>query len=247
MRPALQVAKGHLGLHPGVPLRHVYSTADKSTIAKVRHFSARRTTVDHVIFLADSSVQNLVTGLGRPSSKWSGRMLVQDTLRGKPAKELVWPVRQLANICALAGTRYGYLHTDEELVVCCFIDVTPPRAYEADGGMRKQGKAPEQQETFKAYIMPISWSCYGAEVLTSGLALWWLCMLAMSPHQPRHIARENEIVRICEWDILHLDEERGWVRRHRYSGLEEPADAPPPPVTRRRRQTTKPLLRQLWA
>lgn len=54
-------------------------------------------------------------------------------------------------------------------------------------------------------------------------------MLAMSAHH-RDIVEEGEMVKINDWDIVYLDEERGWVRRHRYSNVEEPTSQPPPPA-----------------
>lgn len=35
-------------------------------------------------------------------------------------KESLWPLRQLANLCDMAKTRYGYIVTDQDLVACCF-------------------------------------------------------------------------------------------------------------------------------
>ncbi|KAI5864217.1 hypothetical protein GGS23DRAFT_563385 [Durotheca rogersii] len=80
--------------------------------------------------------------------------------------------------------------------------------------------------------MPIPWSRNGVDVLTTDLALWWLCMLAMSAHHHRAIVGEEEMVKINDWDVVYLDEERGWVRRHQYSNVEEPVSPPPPPEYR---------------
>lgn len=78
-----------------------------------------------------------------------------------PATELVWPLGQLANIRKVAQTRHGYIQTDQEMVVCCFS---------------------EGPEGWKVAIMPVPWSRHGVDVLTTDLALWWLCMLAMPAH-----------------------------------------------------------------
>ncbi len=161
-------------------------------------------TVDHVIGLDDYPAKTLVVGIGKPGSKWSGRRLLDaDTV------ELLWPVRQLANICRAAETRYGYIQTNEELVVCCFSE--------------------RDQVMWNAAIMPIPWSRHGVEVLTSDLALWWLCMLAMSDPCHRAIVAEGDMVKINAWDIIYHDDERGWVQRHRYSNFEEPTVPPSPP------------------
>lgn len=38
------------------------------------------------------------------------------------------------------------------------------------------------------------------------------------------------MTRIDEWDVHRYDDERGWVRRHKYSKFEEPTDEPLPPA-----------------
>jgi len=205
MKPTLQFAKSRLELHPGVVLRHNYSTADKSNFASIPN-GPRKLIVDHIIALDDFPGPNLVVGLGRPSSKWSGRKLANQL--DNASMELLWPLRQLANICRIAQTRYGYIQTDEELVTCCF------------------SKAAEK---WKVAIMPIPWSRYGVDVLTTDLALWWLCMLAMSARHHRAIVEEGEMVKIDDWDLVFLGEER-WVLRHRYSNFEKPTNPPSPPA-----------------
>jgi hypothetical protein len=209
MQPTLQFAKSHHRLHPGVMLHHKSSTADKSAIARLSNGS-RRLVVDHVIALDDFPAPNLVVGLGRSSPKWSGRRVADRLVN--TSMEMLWPLRQLANICGMAKTRYGYIQTDEELVVCCFSQ-DPERA---------------DQTGWKVAMMPIPWSRHGVDVLTMDLALWWLCMLAMSAPKHRAIVREEEMIKINDWAVVCLDEERGWVRRHRYSNVEQPTSPPPP-------------------
>lgn len=175
MRPTLQFAKSHLGLHPGVTLHHKYSAADKSAFASIPN-GPRRLIVDHVIALGDFPGPNLVVGLGRPSSKWSGAELADQLGDADGAsEELLWPLRQLANICRIAQTRYGYIQTDEELVVCCFS---------------------KKAERWKVAIMPTPWCRSGVDEITTDLALWWLVMLAMSAHHHLVIVAEEEMVKI---------------------------------------------------
>ncbi|KAI8633148.1 hypothetical protein F5Y19DRAFT_471407 [Xylariaceae sp. FL1651] len=188
LRPSLQLAKSHLRLYPGIVLRHRHSTADKSVFAKIPN-GPKKLLVDHVIALDDF--------LGR--IWW---LVLGGRVRSGAAEHL-----QLANICKYAQTRYGYIQTDEDLVVCCFS---------------------KNAENWKVAIMPIPWSRNGVDVLTTDLALWWLCMLAMSVHHNRAIVEEGEMIKINEWDVIYLDEERGWVRRHQYSNIEEPTSPPPP-------------------
>ncbi|KAK3943686.1 hypothetical protein QBC46DRAFT_361700 [Diplogelasinospora grovesii] len=171
--PTLDFAREHLNLHDGVFLRHKISAPDNSAFARIND-GRRPVRVDHFIALDEYPLSNLVIGLGRPSSKAS-----------------FWPLRQLANLCDIAKTRYGR-------------------------------NAPNS--TWKVALMPIPCS-------RTDLALWWLSMLAMSAPQHRTIVGGGEeIISINEWEVRYLDDdERGWVRRHRYSNFEEPADPPPPP------------------
>ncbi|KAF5127136.1 hypothetical protein E5D57_008064 [Metarhizium anisopliae] len=205
MGSTLQFAKACLGLCPGVVLRQQYSSPDKLLIPKLPGASARLI-VDHIVSLDDFPEQPLVIGLGRLSSKWSGRELAYHL--DNTTHELLWPVRQLANLCQFGQTRYGYIQTDQELVVCCF-------SQEAEGA-----------EKWKAAIMPIPWTRNGVDVLTTDLALWWLCMLAMSARHHRAIVPEREMVKINAWDTVYIDAEHGWVRRHRYSGVDLPTNPP---------------------
>jgi len=205
MQPTLQFAKSHLRFHPGITLRHSYSAPDRSVLASIPD-GPQRLTVDHVISLDDFPAPNLVVGLGRSSLKWSGRRLANQL--DNPQQKLLWPLRQLANLCRNAQTRYGYIQTDEELVACCFCE---------DGG------------DWKASIMPIPWGRNGIDVLTTDLALWWLCMLGMSSRHNRALVKDEDVVRINRWDVVDLGGDRGWVRRHGYSGFEQPTDPPPNP------------------
>ncbi|KAI1119728.1 hypothetical protein F5Y10DRAFT_273789 [Nemania abortiva] len=207
--PALDFSRELLNLHSGVFLRRRISTPDKSAIAWIR-YGRQIAKVDHCIELDEYPVSNLVIGLGRPSSRFPGRKLADYPEHA--LREGLWPLRQLANACIMAKTRYGYILTDEDLVACCF----------SRNGANK----------WKVALMPIPWSRHGENQLTTDLALWWLSMLAMSAPYHRAIVEEEEIVRINEWEVRYLDEERGWVRRHKYSNFEEPVDPPSPPVYR---------------
>ena len=206
MQRTLQLAKTQLRLSPGTILQYQCATPDTSIIPKL-HNGGKNLVVHHIIALDDVTMQNLVVGLGRPSSKWSGRKLASQIPNVQT--EIGWPLRQLANICEVAGTRYGYIQTDEELVVCCFS---------------------RNDKQWKAAIMPIPWTKHGDQVLTTDLAMWWLCMLAMSSPRNRAIVAEGDIVGIGDWDVVYFDKEQAWVRRHRYSNFEVPTGPPPPPA-----------------
>ncbi|TWU71826.1 hypothetical protein ED733_001918 [Metarhizium rileyi] len=207
MQIAVQVAKRRLGLRIGHSLTYRYWTADASFLAHLPTASCQ-TLVDHVIGLDDPLDPVLVVGFGRTVQKWNCPRLVaqlRNLPRGKQTGQLVWPLRQLANTCQKAGTRYGYIQTEEALVVCCFSSNGP--------GL------------WKAAIMPVPWTGHGVQVLTTELALWWLCMLAMAPDHGHRVVREEHMTRINEWDVVYLDQERGCMRRHRYSHVMMPAEA----------------------
>lgn len=203
----LEAAKSLVGAHPGTSLRRTFSTADRSFIARLSGPEAStRLLVDHLIELDDFPTQSLVVGLGRTSVKWSGRGLLTNPNK----REFSWPVRQLANLCRIAKTRYRYIQTNEELVACCFTK-------SLGGG----------DNDWQAAIKPIPWSKHGEDVLTTDLALWWLCMLAMSP-QSRAVVDKSEMIDINAWEVVEYPDERGWVRRHHYSNVEQPTEPPPP-------------------
>lgn len=200
MRQTLPFAKSQLGLHPGINLQFTYTTADKLTLAKIPNYHGRCPGVDHVIALDDFPSATLVVGLGRPASYWSGMTLANRL--GSPKEQYLWPLRQLGNLCNEAHTRYGYIQTDQEMVVCCF----------------SMHPDPERQ---KVAIMPIPWSKYGGDVLTTDLALWWLCMLAMSD-QTRDLVMEEDMVKIDDWHEFTDDQTQCRMRRHLFSKFDEP-------------------------
>ncbi|KAI0004790.1 hypothetical protein F4779DRAFT_59627 [Xylariaceae sp. FL0662B] len=209
IRPTLDFARAHLNLHNGVYLHHKITDPDNSAIARIND-GRKPVKVDHLIALDEYPLSNLVIGLGRPSSKFRGRRLADHP--GNSANWNVRPLRQLANLCKIAKTRYGYIQTDQDLVACCF----------SHNGLGHWNVA----------LMPVPWSKHGENQLTTDLALWWLAMLAMSAPQHRKIVRKEEIIRINEWEVPYFHDERGWVRRHKYSNLEARADPPPPPAYR---------------
>lgn len=213
LRSTLPFGKQHLDLHPGVRLRHYARTPANNSLVRIGD-NQQLSRIDHVVSLDDMTLPNLVMGLGRPSSNFPGRCLVnRPTAVGK---EGLWPVRQLANVCHAAQTRYGYIVTDQDLVVCCF--------YHPEDGM-------SQANQLKVAMMAVPWTVHGEAQLTTDLALWWLCMLALSSTQHRAPASEADMVGIGEWEVRYVNDERGWVRRHRYSNVEQPVDLPPQPAS----------------
>ncbi|CAH0019005.1 unnamed protein product [Clonostachys rhizophaga] len=198
MKATFDFARSRIGLKQGSPSSHAYSTPNKSTLAKIPGYSPRLQ-VDHVISLSCNLPQNLVVGLGRTSKKWRGVDLTCALDQGrKPTREQTWPLRQLLAICDIANTRYGYIQTDKEFVVCRFNK--------------------NAAEEWKVAIASIPVGNFGEGVLTADLALWWLCMLAASSKRNSEIVAEEEMVEIDQWA---WDEFQGSMV-HKYSNYSAP-------------------------
>ncbi|KAI1461804.1 hypothetical protein F4805DRAFT_413388 [Annulohypoxylon moriforme] len=162
MQATLNSSKAAFEHCKGLGLYHAYTTADKTTIASIEG-SERKIKVDHVIALDKFPRRNLVIGLGKPSPKFSMGPIVRNggCMRIVNSQHTL-VLGQLGYMCKNADTPYGYIQTDQELVACYF---------KKNGDSGKYG----------AYVMPIPWSSHGPTVLTTDLALWWLCMKALSP------------------------------------------------------------------
>lgn len=209
---AQKFTKESLGIDTGVSLLNDVTTHDGSTRARIRTEPAKGApAVDHVIALDDHPLTNLVVGLVKSHSRFPASVVVDNS--HLTTTDQMWALGQLANLCHTAKTRYGYIMTDHALVACRYTIFKDPTY--------RFGR-------FKVALMPVPWSKRGPEQLTTDLALWWLCMLAASaPHNRSTL--EHEMVPINKWEVKYYDDGRGWVRRHKYSGYEEPTKAPSPP------------------
>lgn len=237
--PLVKYGKAHLELHSGVSLQHQYTHADKRHLAKILN-APRKLEVNHTVQLHNVQRDYLVVGLGRSSSKWKSVPVVRHTFStdtsGKdgPNGEEIWPLRQLANVCRFAKTRYGYIQTDEELVVCRF-GATDTLAQRNRDDPAAEADETEDWTNWTAEIMPIPWntelsktsSGLPPQILTTELALWWLCMLALSEGH-RELVEKRDMVPINAWDTVQSAGGSNWLRRHRYSGYEEIITTPPP-------------------
>ncbi|KAI1171102.1 hypothetical protein F4777DRAFT_72900 [Nemania sp. FL0916] len=213
LQPTLGWAKRHFHLHDGLLLQHRVVAPDNRSSKILFRQGADKAQVDHIVALDDFQLPSLIMGLGRPSVKFRGRMIANNPEAA--TQENLWPLRQLANMCKLAETRYGYIITDEDLVACCFYC----RATHGNDDV-----------LWDVALMPVPWTRQGTSQLTTDLALWWLGMLALSAPENRALKPEANVVPIKEWETRYIDEQRGWVRRHRYSHIEKPTDPPPPPA-----------------
>lgn len=221
--PLVKWAKLHLGLQEGTALYHQFTRADQTVVVKLPH-ATTNATIDHAILLQNIQRHALVVGLGRTSTKWTSLPIICVHTRLKA--ETMWPLRQLANLCITAGTRYGYIQTDAELVVCCVTSLPEMN------GAGSQHATSEDPPTHKVAVQSVPWNTEvsngsGHNVLTTELALWWLCMLALSDGH-RELVPEKELVPIDAWDTLVSNDERGTIRRHRYSQRERLANTPTP-------------------
>ncbi|KAI5459081.1 hypothetical protein BGZ63DRAFT_465799 [Mariannaea sp. PMI_226] len=163
-------AQEQLELSPGIVVAQSVSTREVPRVplpgVSVRSGEHGQSVLDHLIKLDDFPVQNLVVGFGRTSKKWNGTSFLQlvnsSALKsGDLPKNISWPVKQLANLCEKANTRYGYIQTDKDVTVFCF--------------------SKGQDDQFGVRAMPIPWSRHGTKVLTtdllSGGCLCWPCPL----------------------------------------------------------------------
>jgi hypothetical protein len=205
MGQALQFAKGHLNIHSGKRLQHECAATNGSISSRLLN-TRIKLAVDHIVKLDHDRAGALVVGIGRTSMKWSGRQFIDSLSQGQEGDNL--PLRQLAHTCELARTRYGYIQTDQEMVVSCF--------------------SRETEERLQVAIELIPWTQHGVELLTTDLALWWLCMLAIAPGNTCAIVQPGAIPRIDGWVVEDVWN-KGWVRRHQYSGLELPTRDPTVP------------------
>lgn len=157
LEEALPPARLALNLHLDKQCMHDCATVDRN--AKFLTIGGKLD-LHHAIWLEHQPILNVLAGLGKTSKYWRGSEL-QDQLRiggnTQVKARLMWPVRQLANICKKANTRYGYIQTDKELVV-----------FEFD--RRGDGE-------YDVQFMPIMWSTLGG--LTTDLALLCLCLISM--------------------------------------------------------------------
>ncbi|CAK7211962.1 hypothetical protein SCUCBS95973_001301 [Sporothrix curviconia] len=214
LQPTLAFGKSQLGLHKGVSLSHTVTSPGKTYIARIAGVDRRRQ-VDHIVALDNHLGQSLVVGLCRSSASWDAAALANSE-GSSSTGELFWPLRQLADLCMRAQTRYGYIQTDHALVACCFTKAMTASA----------------EETLKVLFMPVPWNTEnggggGQHALTTEMALWWLCMLSMAD-RPRALMPMDQTVPIDAWVSTNLNDGFRFYRSHYYSCLQEPVSVPMP-------------------
>lgn len=202
--PALVAAQGLMGLHSGTGLVSNYKSAENGTFtaslnqtnqATVKMLPANIPPViraDHVVYLNDSFPSYLVVGISKPADKFDTSTIARD--EPMVTQNQAYLLDLLASVCRKAGTRYGYIQTNRELVACLF---TPD-----------EGKVIEGREHWTVKIMPVPWSKHGTAMLTTDLAVWWLCLLAMSDRKNRELVPKGDVVPINHWDFDESDTPR---------------------------------------
>ncbi|CAK7211968.1 hypothetical protein SCUCBS95973_001303 [Sporothrix curviconia] len=224
----LSFAKAQLELHRGTVLNHMVPLSGMPNVQVASN--SGYIAVDHAVGLKNALQQPLVLGIARSSAYWSPADLIANAVQSTataPAKaitkDMVLPLRQLGSACLRLNCRYGYIHTDNALVACCF-------SVAANGmGNGFNGGASSASPKLKVQIMPVPWSTEegsGQHTLTTEMALWWLCMLSLSGH-PREVVPEDQVMPIDTWASTSLNDGLSFLRRHYYSGAFERGTAPP--------------------
>ena len=119
---------------------------DKTTLPT----GTQRYHIDYFMGLTGTGTHSIVVGevkshLDLRSSNLLGPAVEQQHL---------WRVRRLAHLCKLAGTKYGFFYTDEELIACRF-----------------------HSDYLGVSIESVNWD--GEGPLTTQLALWYQCVIAI--------------------------------------------------------------------
>lgn len=160
---------------------------DKSSISGFSRSAPLGT--DHTVAFQRISDQDvLVVGLVRPSTVFEVHLLLRASQENelKPAstdqsrrigpieKEGLLLLRQLAYHCAKKKTRYGYIMTEKALTACRFSRMASPTA------ARAAELEIEKWKDVEVEVARVPWGSWGKKHLTTDLALWWLCMMALS-------------------------------------------------------------------
>ncbi|KAI1074295.1 hypothetical protein F5B20DRAFT_564040 [Whalleya microplaca] len=206
--PTFEFARKKLELQLGTAVKRDFMKPETHLRPGLTNKSKNgRIKADHAIQLDDLDMPMLVLGLGRTSRHFPGRRIINQDRAGP-----LWLVRQLANLCVHSNTRYGYILTEEDFVACCF--------------------STEDRSGWTVAVKAVPWTKAGETQLTTDLALWWLCMLAISSRSNRRLTCKKDTIGIDHWDVRWYGDDRGWVRRHHYSLVEEPTVPPTPPPYR---------------
>lgn len=134
--------------------------------------------------------RNILPGDTKVSKKWTSRKIKSGTVR-KEYSRANWmrPLSQINTYCVRGNARYGYLVTDEELVVVRVRPMAPTNPQTNPGARNSValGKAKPAARAAESGILEykaVPWKNHtddnrkDQDALTVNLALWWLHMMA---------------------------------------------------------------------
>ncbi|KAL9075248.1 MAG: hypothetical protein Q9157_004078 [Trypethelium eluteriae] len=126
------------------------------------------------------AARNILPGETKPSRVFSSRVLrdcvdERDQVKD-PNADCLWPARQVAAYCAYSHMRYGYIITDEELIVVRIGTLLEQRKNTADDDLMEDTF---DKPRFEWQSIPWNHGDDGAKI-TVNLALWALHVLAAS-------------------------------------------------------------------
>ncbi|RSL58359.1 hypothetical protein CEP53_006160 [Fusarium sp. AF-6] len=161
------------------PLQHGIPKLKESVSCSTREvlcdFKAPATQIDWVwgVFYAKDKT-NLVVSCSRLSNTFTSKDLQQ---KGPDA---IYTLRQLATYAALGQTRYGFILTDQEVVVVCFH------------------KSCRDVEQYMVKWEAIPWKTTDRDTLTAPLAVFSLVLMSLDDKQ-RHIVLDSKFLRLGGW------------------------------------------------
>ena len=138
---------------------------------------------------------NILPGDTKLSSKWHSSNMRFGIVRDMDNSEKWLPaIRQIYTYCVKANARYGFLITDQELLV---VRISWMQESDRNASKASTGGAVAAQEGLGVLeCKDIPWDHVGLGAsgslppMTMNFALWCLCMLAAVDHVPKHYVRD---------------------------------------------------------
>lgn len=159
---------------------------------------------DMAIFWRNDARTCLAVGDNKTSKGWNlTRVLGKNVEGAKPMR----PINQITTYCMLGQTRYGWIMSDKELVVCRISFTSVPRD--------------PARKVWKVELKTIPWDAAGPGVLTVNLSIWWLGMMGTSKSYREIQPRERTIPINFWWENKIGDRTVGYTVR-----LDQPLPAP---------------------
>ena len=177
MKPALSVGKCSINFNHGVPLDLEYHDGQHElSIQTLEKGVMKKRAASHIIKLDDEFGTKLVVGLSVSYRGWTASALDLNVKKQSDPKKrkrsLVGPLHHLRDICKGANTRYGYIQSHRDILICRFNLA---------------------DKKWSASVKVVPWAVFGNEVLTTDLAIWGLCMLAMSKPEKRVFVDDSSL------------------------------------------------------